>query len=94
MVLDVTHGASGFHAHLVLCDAASPGGPAVMRLPGQEPGPESACLVTYGAYCTFLVGRCGPTTHWCLSRHPDLRSGNPRADARVMVYFYCYSPSG
>ena len=24
----------GFHAHLVLCDAASPGGSAVMRLPG------------------------------------------------------------
>ena len=29
----------GFHAHLVLCDAASPGGSAVMRLPGLEPGP-------------------------------------------------------
>jgi hypothetical protein len=29
----------GFHAHLVLCDAASPGGSAVMRLPGWEPGP-------------------------------------------------------
>jgi eukaryotic-like serine/threonine-protein kinase len=28
----------GFHAHLVLCDAASPGGSAVMRLPGLEPG--------------------------------------------------------
>ncbi len=27
----------GFHAHLVLCDAASPGGSAVMRLPGLEP---------------------------------------------------------
>src|SRR5689334_8243919 len=25
-----------FHAHLVLCDAASPGGSAVMRLPGLE----------------------------------------------------------
>jgi len=29
----------GFHAHLVLCDAASPGGSAVMRLPGLEPRP-------------------------------------------------------
>ena len=29
----------GFRAHLVLCDAASPGGSAVMRLPGLEPGP-------------------------------------------------------
>jgi hypothetical protein len=29
----------GFHAHLVLCDAASPGGSAVMRLPDLEPGP-------------------------------------------------------
>jgi hypothetical protein len=28
----------GFHAHLVPCDAASPGGSAVMRLPGLEPG--------------------------------------------------------
>ena len=29
----------GFHAHLVLCDAASPGGSAVMRLPDPVPGP-------------------------------------------------------
>ena len=29
----------GFHAHLVLCDAASPGGSAVKRLPGLEPRP-------------------------------------------------------
>ena len=29
----------GFHAHLVLCDAALPGGSAVMRLPDLEPGP-------------------------------------------------------
>ena len=28
-----------FHAHLVLCDAASPGGSAVMRLPDPVPGP-------------------------------------------------------
>jgi hypothetical protein len=30
----------GFHAHLVLCDAALPGGSAVKRLPGLEPGPD------------------------------------------------------
>jgi len=29
----------GFRAHLVLCDAASPGGSAVMRLPDPVPGP-------------------------------------------------------
>ena len=29
----------GFHAHLVLCEAASPGGSAVMRLPDLVPGP-------------------------------------------------------
>jgi hypothetical protein len=29
----------GFHAHLVLCDPASPGGSAVMRLPDPVPGP-------------------------------------------------------
>jgi hypothetical protein len=31
-----------FHAHLVVCDAASPGGSAVMRLPDPVPGP--ACV--------------------------------------------------
>ena len=40
VVLDGTLEHPGFRAHLVLCDAASPGGSAVTRLPGWEPGPE------------------------------------------------------
>ncbi len=37
---DAMLGHPGFHAHLVLCDAALPGGSAVKRLPGLEPGPD------------------------------------------------------
>jgi len=39
VLVDGTMEHPGFHAHMVLCDAASPGGSAVTRLPGLEPGP-------------------------------------------------------
>ena len=69
-------GVPGFHAHLVLCDAASPGGSAVMRLPDLCPGLDLCNFSSFLVYRTpvhFVPWRPGSAA----ARHGG--PGAPRA---------------
>ena len=64
----------GFHAHLVLCDAASPGGSAVMRLPGAW-SPAWICVIFLFFCLSNASSLCSPASGY--------RSRPPRRGPRA-----------